>query len=526
MKNQSENSKRLQEILSILKKHEIVKGLSPEKLRLILEDFGPTFVKLGQIMSMRSDVLPVAYCHELEKLRADVNPLTFEKIVGVLEDEYGMNTDEIFSSIEAEPLGSASIAQVHAAVLKDGTKIVVKVQRPDIREVMAVDFSLMRKAVKALKLIPVGEMIDFNMVLDELWTVSQQELDFLVEAKHAQEFYELNKDIEYVTCPVINTRLTTSKVLVMEYIDGFAVDNMEKIRENGYDPDEIGTKLAENYVKQVVDDGFFHADPHPGNIRIRDGKIVWIDMGMMGRLSNKDKSLIKSAVRAVAENDVNGLKSVILQMGFCNAPVNHIRLYADIDNLLEKYASCDLGSMNMGKILEEVSTVAAAHKITLPKGVLILVRGMITIEGVLSEISPDLNVVMITKNHVVADFLDDFDIKKGVESGARRIYASTSKSLDIPSLCADLLRTAIKGQAKLNMDITGSKEPLDKIDAMVTKLIVGILAASLLLGSSIICTTDMTPRTLGIPSLGFLGYITAFILTIWIIITSKRRRKK
>lgn len=523
MNSEPMSQNRLQELLSILKKRQIVKGLTPEKLRLILEDLGPTFVKLGQIMSMRNDILPTAYCKELEKLRADVNPLPLEAILSVVESEYGQPVNEVFASFDELPLGSASIAQVHAATLLDGRRMVVKVQRPYIMEVMAQDFALLRKACRALKLIPVSGTIDFAMVVDELWAVSQEEMDFLVEARHAQEFYALNEEVQYATCPKVEMHLTTSKVMVMEYIDGFSIDNFEKLDEGGYDRTEIGTKLVDHYMKQVLDDGFFHADPHPGNIRIREGQIVWIDMGMMGRLSNRDRALFKTAVKAVIQKDVNELKSIVLQMGVYHTPINQVQLYADIDALLDKYCSMDLGDVDMGKVLEELMSVASNHKISMPKGVSMLARGLLTIEGVVSTISPETNIVDVAAVRMKAQFYEEFDLKKEATNTAQRLYASSSKALDIPGLVSDFLKATIKGQSKLNLELTGSKEPISQVDHMLTKLIACILSSAILLSSSLICTTDMHPQTLGIPTLGFFGYLVAFVLAIWLLISSRKK---
>lgn len=519
----SDSQHRLQEIVGVLKKHNIVKGLTPEKLRLILEDMGPTFVKLGQIMSMRNDILPTEYCKELEKLRADVKPMPLEQVREVIQEEYGRPLEDVFSSFDEHPLGSASIAQVHAATLHDGRRMVVKVQRPHIRETMTRDMSLLRTAVKPLKLTPISWMIDFNMVLDELWSVSQQEMDFLVEARHAEEFYERSRDVAFATCPKIEDTLTTSKVLVMEYIDGFSICDIQKLEENGYDRNEIGRKLTDHYIKQVIDDGFFHADPHPGNIRIRDGQIVWIDMGMMGRLTNRDKQMFKCAIKAVVERDVNELKRIVLQMGVYNTPINQVQLYADIDGLLDKYCSMDMGDVDMGKVLEELMMVASSHKIAMPKGVYMLARGLLTIEGVVATVSPELNIVEVAADHIKAELRQEFDPKKEAAGLARRVYASSNKALDIPGLLSDLLKATVKGQTKLNMEFTGSNEPLSRIDKMVTELIAGILASALLLSSSLICTTDMHPQTLGIPTLGFFGYLLAFGLAMWIILGKRKR---
>lgn len=526
MKATNENPTRLQEIYAVLKKHEIVKGLTPEKLRLILEDFGPTFVKLGQIMSMRNDVLPAKYCKELEKLRADVNPMPYEEILSVIEKEYGQPADNVFSHIDEKPLGSASIAQVHSAVLHDGRKMVIKVQRPHIKETMAKDFALLKKASGALKLTPVGGMIDFNMVLDELWDVSQQELDFLVEARNANEFYEQNKNVKFISSPVIEKTMTTSKVLVMEYVEGFQIDNSQKLDEGGYDRNEIGSKLVDNYIKQVIEDGFFHADPHPGNIRIREGQIVWIDMGMMGRLSHKDKQLIKQGIKAVVLKDTNELKSIILQMGVYTQKINQVQLYSDIDAMLEKYSSLELGNLNMGLLFEEISSIALSHHISLPKGVSMLGRGMITLEGVICKISPDVNIIAIASNRIFGNMKEEFDIKSELINSMRKMKLSGGKAMDIPALTADLLSNTLKGQTKVNLDLTGSKEPLSQIDIMVTRLVVAIIAASLLLASSVLCTTNMTPTLFGIPSLGFLGYLVAVVLSIWLLAKSKKKKRK
>jgi ubiquinone biosynthesis protein len=524
MKNSPENPSRLKEIYLVLKHREIVKGLTPEKLRLILEDFGPTFVKLGQILSMRNDILPSEYCTELEKLRADVNQISIEEIRHVIESEYNQTLEDVFDVFYEKPLGSASIAQVHFAKLKDGTEVVVKVQRPHIREVMAKDFSFLRKASKALNLMPVGEMIDFNMVINELWAVSQQELDFLVEARNLEEFYDLNKDVQFVTSPIIETRMTTSKVLVMEYINGFSVNDKDKIKEFGYDVNEIGTKLVDNYMKQIMEDGFFHADPHPGNILIREGKIVWIDMGMMGRISSKDKLFIKNTIKAIVLKDVNEIKNILMQVGVFKGQINQMQLYADIDNLIERYGKIEIGQINMGKTLEELMAIAASHHIAMPKGVSMLGRGMITLEGVISTLCPDINVVTVASNRILKELKDEFNMKNQLKKGVQKLYTSSDKVMDMPALAADLMKNTLRGQTKVNLDLTGSKEPLAILNAMVTKLIVSILAASLLLGSSIVSTTNMSPKTLGIPTLGFVGYVAAMVLSIWLIITSKRKQ--
>ena len=230
------SKRRLAQILGILKKHHITKGIDPVKFREILEDLGPTFVKIGQIMASRQDMFSERYCKELVKLRDNVAPLPFTEIQRVIEEEYGCPMQEIFSSFEQKPLGSASIAQVHKAALLDGREIVVKVQRPYIYEMMERDISLIRRAGKLLRLSEVlGSVIDINIVMDEFWFTAKQEMDFLNEARFAMDFARNNADITYIGAPLIEQEYTTSRVLVMEYIDAIIIDDAPTLIKGGYD---------------------------------------------------------------------------------------------------------------------------------------------------------------------------------------------------------------------------------------------------------------------------------------------------
>ncbi len=513
MSNLGENKDRLKEIIGVLSRYEIVKGITPEKLRLIIEDLGPTFVKLGQVMSMRSDILPEAYCKEFKMLRADVKPMPMEEVRQVIKQEYNCEIEELCLEFREKPLGSASMAQAHYAILKDGSPVVLKIQRRNIKDIMSRDILLLRKASGMLKIaMKVGGVLDFDAILDEMWNVSQEEMDFLIEARNAQEFYKLNKDIIYATCPKIYTKYTTSKVLVMEYIDGIQVDDIKSLVSLGYDLKDIGEKLCENYIKQIVDDAFFHADPHPGNIRIRGGQIVWIDLGMVGKLSNRDRGLIKSAIIAVATNDIGKLKDVILTLGIINGRINHSMLYEDIDIFMSKYGEVEISNIDLGIVLEEVLTIANRHNIGIPKGITMLGRGLITIQGVIAALAPEINIINIVSNHVAGEAFKDFNLEKEVKNATRTAYVSTTKLVKLPQQLSEVLKIASKGHLKLNLEFTSAEEPLGIIDKMVNKLVMGIIITGLLISSSLICTTGMTPKLLDIPALGVLGFIIALIL--------------
>lgn len=512
------SGKRLLQILGILKKYKLTKGVDPIKLRKIIEELGPTFVKIGQIMSTRQDMFSERYCKELVKLRDDVLPMEFSMIQEVIENEYGCSIEEVFPVFEKEPLGSASIAQVHRATLPDGRKIVVKVQRPHIYEMMERDISLIRRASNILKLSEIlGSVVDINIVLDEFWAAAKQEMDFLVEGGFCEKFSELNKDIVYIGAPLIDREVSTSKVLVMEYIDGFHPDDVDGLTAQGYDCEEIAAKLADCYIKQIVDDGFFHADPHPGNLRIRDGKIIWIDFGMMGSLTANDQSLIKKAVLAMAEADTGKLVDVILTLGVHHGKIDYPLLYDDMDILMKKYLTMNLADINLGIAIQEVFSVAHAHRISVPKGVSMLARGLVTIESTISTLAPQTNIIAIAAAHMAKPLLHSVDWRKELRNGGRHLLEAGNKAMELPVQLSEVLRMALKGQVKLNLEVMGSEEPLASVDEMVNKLIVTIIAASLLLGSSLICTTNIEPKVLGIPMLGFFGYIGAVLLGVWML---------
>ena len=372
MSEKESNGTRLREIISVIHKHQIARGVTPEKLRLILEDLGPTYIKLGQIMSMRSDIFPKKICDEFMRLRSEVTPMPFSEVREVIEHAYGTKLEDVFEEIQETPIGSASIAQVHKAKLKSGETVVVKVQRKGIYETMSRDIAFLHRAVKLMPPINMAGLVDMNQVLDEMWVVAQDEMNFLAEAANMEEFARLNKNVAFVTSPMLYREYTTTQVLVMEYIDGIGVDEKEKLLEAGYDLDEIGSKMADNYVKQIMEDGFFHADPHPGNMRIRDGKIVWIDMGMMGRFSQRDQVLLGKVIKGVATNDVSLIVEAVLSLGDFHDKPDQKLLYSDIGDWLTKYGNANFGGLNMGTLMQDLMDIMKENRVSMPHSLTML----------------------------------------------------------------------------------------------------------------------------------------------------------
>ena len=522
-----DNRERLGEITAVLRKHHITRGVTPEKLRAILEELGPTYVKLGQIMSLHSDVLPQRYCDELMKLTSEVTPMPFETVEEVINRSYREDWHHIFSSIEKETLGSASIAQVHRAKLLDGTDVIVKVERKGIYDIMARDIGLLKRAVNLLP--PVGgfkNVVDLEMVLDELWATAQEEMDFLKEAANMEEFAHNNQGIRYIRCPKLYHEYTTSRVLVMEYIGGCPVDDRASLLAEGYDLGEIGRKLVNNYVKQVMDDGFFHADPHPGNVKVMDGKIVWIDMGMMGRLSNRDRNLMARAVRAIAVGDIAVLEATILELGDIQGKIDSGKLYGELRNLMDRYGNASMGSIDAVEFFKDIMEIMKNNSIKLPHGMTMLVRGLTQMQGVLLNISPDINMAEIAAGRLKEEMLQNFDLRTEAGKAGRRVYKAVGRSLDIPPLIKIALEEYLKGQARVHMELDATKEFSHLMRRLVRNVVMGLWVMALLISSSIICTTEMKPQLLGIPALGFFGYVLAFAICLYIFIRHWLTRNK
>ena len=518
-KAKMDNRSRMREIREVLFRNHITRGVTPEKLRIILEELGPTYIKLGQIMSLHSDILPKAYCDELIKLNYDVKPMPFSEVEEVINRSYREDWHKFFASIDEKSLGSASIAQVHRAKLLTGEDVVIKVQRKGIYDTMARDIGLLHRLVHLMPSVGgLKNVVDLGMILDEMWAFAQEEMDFLKEAANIEEFTRNNSGIAYVRVPQLYRAYTTSRVLVMEYVGGCAINDKDHLLSRGYDLNEVGRKFVNNYIKQVMEDGFFHADPHPGNVKVHDGKIVWIDMGMMGRLSTRDKKLMERAIRSIAVSDIASLESTILELCETRGKVDEGRLYRELRTLIERYGKMSLGNIDILDFFMQVLEIMKENGLRLPHGMTMLARGLNHMQGVLTEISPDINMIEIAAARIRENTLEQLDLKREMRRTGKKLYTAAYKTVEIPPLVKSALEEYLKGQATLNMRLDTTKEMSDLLRRLIRNIVMGLWVMALLIGSSIICTTDMRPKLLGIPALGFFGFMLAFAICLYIFI--------
>ena len=494
--------KRLKQIAQIANHFDVLHGLTPVKMRLMLEALGPTFVKVGQILSMRSEILPQPFCDELAKLRADADPMPYSTVLQVLEDEYGRPVDEIFDHIDATPLGSASLAQVHRAKLTSGEDVAIKVQRPGVRETMAQDVSIMRSIAKvATRTMHSAQVVDLSGVVEELWDTFESETDFLVEARNLSEFNRFCERYKYMDCPKPYIDLCTEHVVVMDYVEGISVSHPDQLLEAGYDLKEIGTKLVDNYATQVLDEGFFHADPHPGNIMVSGGRIVLLDLGMTGRLNAKTRSVLKDMIFAVAEQD----------------PEDYPALLADLDVIVKEFGTVDLVELDIAAMLTALTQMAQRHGIEVPSTVTTVGRALVTLEGLLDEFIPDVNMIQIISDHIAASTSKKDFIKEETKSLAIEGHQALHSLLAAANELKVASRMLTRGQLRVNMEMVGSQEPIHLLANMVNRLTMALIVVGLFIGSSIVYYAGIKPVIFGIPIVGFLGYVIAFILSVWIV---------
>ena len=510
------------EMLSVFSAHNYyANGFTPEELRTTLEDLGPTYVKIGQIMSSRVDLLPEKYCKELEKLRQNVKPLDPEIARAVIEDETGKNIDEIYSEFRDEPLGSASIGQAHYGVLKDGTKVVTKVQRPLIADMMKKDYVLLKKLAKLVNVVvdnEDGQAIDLLSVIEELEKVTDEELDFRVEANNTKFFKEnCINDEEKITCPDVIDELTTERIFTMTYVDGYTVSHKDRIIEEGYDPMTIGQAISENFVYQVFDVGTFHADPHQGNIMISNGKPYWIDFGMIGRISSKDIDNIEAMIIAMLGSDAEALVNGIISFCGTSPKTNRDKLIEDAEVFLAKYAGAKgISDLDMSDLFEEITDLASKHHIQLPGQFTMLGRAILAIEGVIEQLCPELDLFKILSDKMIEHTKNNFDIKQTLLDAGKDLLGVGNKVAKIPGFLADTLSALAKGKAKINMELTGIDEPLERIGVYIKYVVLAFVACILFIGSCILATVDLEPKTdNGMPLIAMTGILFSIALAIY-----------
>ena len=432
------DARRLGEILRVANKYKVTQGLTPEKVVSIFRELGTAFIKTGQLLSLHPEVLPKAYCKALEGLRNSAPAITTMQIREIITEEYGKPWNQIFTRIVGVPVGSASIAQVHEAYLLDGTRVAVKVQRPDSYRMMEQDIRLLKKALSVLKLKQLEPIMWLvNNALDETWRVAQQEMDFHQEAENIDRMREILAPMQFAYAPEVYHELTTKNVLVMEFIDGYELSDQDGLRAAGYDLSEICQKLIRSYIKQWAEDLFFQADPHSGNIRIRDGQVVWLDLGMMGHLSDREAEALHHCMHGIWKNDVAEFTDWgLVLFGYSSDHPQKLEMRKDFTAFLDKYRVQSIREMNeTGDIFVELIGIGAKYGIEIPMSLTMYGRSLLVMEGTVSDLDENTDLSDIIGKHLAAYAIGDGAAgriarklsHKKLCSGARLRYSASTE---------------------------------------------------------------------------------------------------
>lgn len=503
------------------------KQKSPENLRKAIEELGSTFIKLGQILSTRTDILPDEYIKELIKLQDSVPAEEIAALRSVFETSIKKDMDECFLYFNEKPLASASVAQVHEAILINGQSVVVKIQRPNIYEQMKLDIAILKRIIKFTKSKINITVMDPLEVLEEIEYTTEKELDFLNEGKNILIFKENNKELAAIYAPDLINEIWSDKILVLEKISGFKINDLVEIKKEGYDNKEIARKLALSYCKQIFDDGFFHGDPHPGNVLISKGKICFIDFGIMGELKPELKAWFNSSMIAIATKDTSKLVECILAVGIKNGKVNKANLYEDIANFCDSYLTTSLKNIKMAELIQEVFKITKDNNIQLPRELVLLVRGLVILEGVVAEVDPELEIIT-----VVISFIKSKNKLNGLkllnkEEALVSAYQLARDTIRIPSKTLEVLNRMANGKSVINFKLENVEDLILKLESMVNRMTGGLIIAALLIASSLILNSKAGPTYNGLSIMGIVGYLVSALFALILLFDMfKSVRKK
>lgn len=498
---------------------------TPENLRKAFEELGPTFIKIGQVLSTRPDILPAAYIDELSKLQDDVPSENLQDISDMFYNEFQKNIEDCFLKFDTTALASASIAQVHSAVMKDGTNVIVKIQRPYIHEKMKLDFEILYKIISLTKARFSDTLIDPKEALDEIKASTELELNFKLEAENIKKFKILNSKVAFVYAPYIIDEFTSPKVVTMERIYGFKINDIEKYKEGGYDVNDVGRKLALSFFKQVFKDGFFHADPHPGNLLVREGKICYIDFGIVGQLNASLKSALNDAVVGVALKDPDKLISVLMSIGIKKGYINRNKLYEEIQYLLDSYLSTSLQNIQMSILLQEVFECASSNNIQLPKDLTLLLRTLVILEGVVAKISPEIKVIDVAVPFVKSNSTNAAFQSFNLDDMLLNSYNFAKDLSKMPSKIIQLSESILNGRAKVQFDVSSLDKSVNHLNKMANRIVFALVLASMIIASSLILTTSIGPKFYDMSILGLCSYAFSGIFGIWLLISIMKSGK-
>lgn len=455
----------------------------PQKLVQAMIELGPTFVKLGQLLSTRSDLLPEEYIREFSKLQDRADAVPYEDVERVLLEELGRPVDEIFEWFEQEASAAASIGQVHRAKLRSGEDVVVKVQRPGIEESVKIDLEIITEIGSIIEQrTRLGERYKISEMIEEFSSAVLDELDFTLEGRNADIFRSNFKDDPTVYIPRVYWDYTTKRVLVMEYVPGFKLTSRAELREKGFSPSEVARHLVEAMLKQIYFDGFFHSDPHPGNLAVLPGnRVVFMDFGQIGQLDEEIRERAADLVIALARQDVDGVIKGLLKIGVIQGQPNLSRLKKDLSRLQKKYYRLPFSEINVGIAIKEIMDVAGHHQIQFPSDLVLAAKALITLEAVIRDLAPNMSLVEIAEPFASGVILKRYHPTRIKRYITENIAKTLSTAAKLPFLAESIGEKINLGQISLHVDNKEFFALIRALQGSINRLSLSIAFGSILI---------------------------------------------
>jgi ubiquinone biosynthesis protein len=501
---------------------------APERMRLAIEELGPAFIKFGQIMSTRPDLIPPPYIAQLVRLQDTVPPVPWEGVEQQLERELDGSLDELFASFEVKPVAAASLAQVHQATLPGGEEVVVKVQRPDIEETVEVDLEILFDLARLVQeRTPLGEIYDFVGIAEDFAFNLRNEMDYRREGHNADRFRRNFAGETALYIPKVYWDYTTQRVLTMERLSGIKIDDVAALDAAGVDRHQVAQNAACIIIKEVLEDGFFHADPHPGNFFVMDKAVIGaMDFGMVGHLDQRDRENLVRLYIVSVRLDTEGIVEQFIRMGAASRDVDRPGLQRDIGRLLTRYHGLPLKEIRAREVVEEVMPIAFRYHLRLPSRLWLLGKTLAMMEGVGLQLDPDFDIFVVSQPYV-RKFL--WQTVSPQTWGRRLLKTSGDWSellTDLPRRVPRLIDQLEEGDLQFTLRLREIETLLVRLDRVGNRLVISVLLAAFIVSLALLMPSFLSGRQGWIFWLIALGFVAASVLGLWLLLSIWRSGRR
>jgi len=491
---------------------------------MAMEELGPTFIKMGQFLSTRPDLIPMEFITQFEKLQDHVPSFPFADVKSIIEIELKAPLDTIFYEFNETPIAAASIGQVHRATLINGEDVAVKIQRPDIRKTIEVDLEIMLHLAMLLeKNIEEIRIYNPTNIVTEFAETLMKEIDYNNEAINIERFAIQFLNEPHIYIPKIFPEITTTKVLTMEYIDGIKASDIKRLDRESYEKKVIAIRGAELILKQIFIHGFFHADPHPGNIMIlNDNVICYLDFGMMGRIDRQTREdFVDLVIAIVHQNEVKSA-DILLRLVRSDVEIDRRKLEQDISDITMQYLNKPLKEIHGGRILQQFMDIIARHQLHIPPNLFLMVKAMTTVGGLGMMLDPDFDYNSVAAPLIKRIRMERMHPKRMADDMLNFSTQIIQLLKEIPQEVRDILQQAKNGHSTIRIEHHGLTPTINTLDRVSNRVSFAIVLASLIIGSGLIVLSGIPPRWQDIPVIGIVGFLSAGIMGFWLLISILR----